>query len=644
MPAHPTDHRRLRIEFLGTGRVVSEHGEQVLPPGIPLTVFAYLYASPEGRTRDALSEAFWPGKERWRGLQSLRQTLSRIRRVVGDHRIVTEGRVVLLRRELFDSDLASFERAIREGDALGAMDLWKGGFLTEARHPECWEVENWLERERSRLRGTLRATILAAAEGADPRDEVDQTLLSLMDRACQQFPLDERLHQLRFDLNLRSGFLARAAGILAEIQAEGDLSLPTESMARALDEARAAADTRLDLDPTFTGFPEGRGRQVASWTRLPVAALPLAAAALLLVVLTILGWSGSRVPREADLADHVMLFCSTAATFRMGDQEIHLFRMDLDGRNKQRISDVSGCAFVWLEQQASLLLVSHPRQALQFIRLSPRANPLTEWESVALQSLPVGFRAVYPLGFQGGPSEAAGRYGVFIGENDAGASALFLVDPVADSIRQITPLGRDFGSPVWDAAREEIIFGATLDDQTGLWALAMRDPEASPVQLTRSPSKDNRPAISGDLVVFVRGFGTGPTEGDYALHLLNRATGEDEVLVSRPWNDFMVRWSPNGKHLCWTSEEFGHFESDIWVMELRSRKMRNLTAELSGRNYECQWAPDNRTVFFASTHTGRAQIYRALRNGRFLENVSRMEADAEPGWVLPRDIYARFVP
>jgi DNA-binding SARP family transcriptional activator len=642
MPHPPSDTGRLRIELLGSGRVVSEDQSQTLPSGIPLSVLAYLYASAEGRTRDALVEAFWPGKDRGRGLQSLRQTLSRIRRVVGDHRIVAEGRVVGLHREFFDCDLVDFERAVEQGDAETAMELWKGGFLTEARHPECWEVENWLERERSRLQGMLRATLLAAAEAVGPRSEDASAVLPLMDRACQAFPLDERLHRLRFDLTLRAGLLTRAAGLLGEIRAEPDLSLPVGELERALEDARNTEGSLAPRTPDFLPQAPDASDRVPRRKRW---AIRLGVLAILMVSVVLLGMPGTRGPRDADLAGHIMLFCSTWGTFRIDDPVIHLFRMDLNGRNKQRISNERGCGFVWLDAQHVMLLATPPENGFAFFRLTPRPNPQAEWESKPLTArFPDGFEPVFPLGFQGGPSHIAGRYGVVVGTNPAGESALFLVDPIGDSIRQITPLGRGVGSPVWDVEREELIWGATFGGESGLWALPALRPNAEIIQLTRSPSKDDRPAISGDQLAFVRGFGTGPTEGDYAIHLLNRTTGAEEVLVSRPWNDFMVRWSPDGRHLCWTSEEFGHFESDIWTMEVESRKMRNLTDRLSGRNYECQWAPDSRTVYFSSTYTGRTQIYRAVRNGRFLENVTRMQAEAEPAWVLPRDIYERFIP
>jgi DNA-binding SARP family transcriptional activator len=632
----------IRLEFLGGGRAISGDGEVILPAGIPFTLLAYVYQSPSGVSRDTLATLFWPGRDRTLGLQSLRQTLTRIRRAVGEDGIKTDGRIVSVDPRMFRSDLEGFGKAIEEGNAAEALALWKGEFLSEARHPECWELEDWLERERGRYRGMLVATLITAAEDAQRLPSLNPETLALFDSACKKLPLEDHLQLLRAELNLKAGLLARTAGFLEELRKLDSPDLPLAQLEADLVEARALASAGKGRpwaelqDLEDLPFPQNRGRQ--PWL------LSLGVGLILLALMGIQsGWFKDKGPPAADLADHIAFYCSTAGTFRIGNPELNLYRMDLDGRNKQRVSDRPGCGWVWLDEISAGILVTTAHPETSFWMMTPNTNSITEWTTTPLAARPDAF-TVLDFELHGDPSQVADRYVVFRGKNAADEIALFLLDPLADTIRQVTPAGPWYRTPIWDPAREALIFGAEVEGSRSLWTLRVLDGEASMERLTESPSQDARPALSGDQLLFVRGWGTGPTEGDYNIHLLNRSTGEEEILVERPWNDFMPRWAPDGTHFCWTSEEFGHFESDIWVMEIETRAKRNLTVGLKGRNYECRWGPDSRTVIFSSTGDGRAQIYRALRNGRFLENISRSEAEAEPSWVLPRSVIDRFAP
>jgi DNA-binding SARP family transcriptional activator len=631
----------LHLEFLGPGEVRSPAGEVLLAAGIPLTLLAYVYQTPAGVSRDDLVQLFWPGRERGLGLQSLRQTLTRIRRALGEDSITSKGRLIVVDRTRFTSDLAIFNEAIETGDAARALSAWQGGgFLSGARVPESWEVEDWLERERSRYQGMILATLFVAGEQARTLPRASRETLAIFDEACLKFPLEERLQEIRFELNLKAGLLARASGFLEELRSQEDLGLPLDDFEAELEEARATAKSQIwaeveDLEELPDTWEKSRRRPVL---------LSLGMGLLLLLLAFQAGIFGPRPPREADLAGHVITYCSQPATVQPGDSTPQLFRMDLDGRNKQRISGQGGCTFFWLEEAGVGVLLHWYSQTGQYwiSRLRPRANPLTEWERVPLTARVEGF---HPRGegFHGGPVVAEGRYVIVEARNEEGQRAIFLVDPVADTLRQVTPVGPWYYTPVWDSIRKELILGAEVEGTRSLWAIKVLDPDAPWERLTDSPTQDGRPAIYGDRVLFVRGWGTGPTEGDYAILLLDRTTGQEEVLVSRPWNDFMPRWSPDGKHFCWTSEEFGHFESDIWVMELATRAMRNVTAKMGGRNYECRWGPDSRTLFFNSTTTGDSQVFRARRDNGFMENISRSNGFSEHIWILPRTVLDRAI-
>lgn len=622
----------MRFDFLGPGRVLAADGSVVLQGGLPLTFLAFLALHPEGVLREDLAVLFWPGRERELALQSLRQTLTRLRRAVGPDGVIREGNRIRLNTADIQIDVVVFEDTIAQGNLIEAVRLWRGGFLPDVRNVEGWELEAWLDRERGRLRARLQSALVeCATRQLNPPDEADPSaktfppeVLDALDQGFRFFPDEEELLLLRLDLALARGQVPEATALLEEVR-------PCASDSEvALRENALVALAHLDrvFDPGSLGrLAQRPSRPHRRWAAALVLFLPLFLGGLAAL-------SAASVDRG--LANHFLVFCSTMGTFRSPGNVTQLFRMDLDGRNKQRLSAIPGCSSVWLEGAEMAVFVPAALAPRALTRLRPQENPITEWIAEPL-SFPQDVTALYPE-FHGELPQIDGRYAIITGEVAPGEWRLFAVDPLADSVWLLTADSGQHQQPAWDPDTREVIYASNRGGTVSLWAMDPFNPDAPPTQLTDSPSEDKRATVRNGRVLFVRGFGTGPTEGDYEIRMLDRNTGVEEVLVSRPWNDFMARWSPDGKHLCWTSEEFGHFESDIWVMDLATRRMRNLTADLPGRNYEYKWRPDSRTVFFASVSTGRTQIYRVTRTGRWLKNISRSAAEAEPWDVLNRDI------
>jgi len=632
---------RIRLELLGSGRVLSSDGTVLLQGGLPLTLLAYLARVPGGVTREDLSTLFWPGRDRALALQSLRQTLTRLRKALGDAHLMAEGRFVLLDLSGIDTDLSDFEEAIAAARIGDAVSLWRGGFLSETRAADSWELEEWLDRERNRLSGMLRGGLLTAGSDALRQAEAGTMtscteLLKALDEGCSIFPLDEDLHLLRFDLILAKGEIPRAAGLLEELRALGvDNALAARS--QSLQEAE-----RGEWDPVrggplpyrFATTEEGGASGVGTGKKLALFGLLL----LLPLVLLLTPRNKQASPNERALSGHILLYCSNEATFRTGAGIDQLFRMNLDGSNKHQISTNPDCALYWLEAAGVGVHVVRRDEEFELLRLTPDPdNRIGVWLQSRLTSFPAELEPIQAE-HMGGLGIIDDRYLVLPGRSVNGDSLLVLVDPVADTSRILTSGGATARDPVWDPELRELVYASDRGGRHSIWAL---DPFAeilTPVQLTDSPSEDKRPAVHSGRVLFVRGLGTGPTKGDYAIWMLDRRTGVEEVLVSRPWNDFMARWSPDGKHFCWVSTELGHFESDIWVMDLATRTMRNLTPDLPGRSYECMWGPDSETVFFSSAATGWAQLQRTNRQGTFRENISRNPGEAEPRMIVPRSV------
>jgi hypothetical protein len=619
----------MRFEFLGPGRVLAPDGSVLLSGGLPFTLLAYLARHPEGVMREDLAVLFWPGRDRILAFQSLRQTLSRLRRALGEDCIIGAGSRIGIDLTGVDSDLEEFGQAIAAGDARGAVRLWDGGFLSDVRGVGGWEVEAWLDRERARLTALLRSTLLDAGQrildGIDPPSEFEVLLAGV-----RWFPYDSALLLLQLDLEVALGRRKEAAALIEELRSwidEEQLQRREVVLADALhrDPPPAVGVLSPPEVPGRIGLRVHRGWGIAAVLLIAVAVMAAGVSSI------------STSLRDQRLRDHVLVYCYTDGTLRTPGVIAHLSRMDLDGRNKHRVSDFEGCSSLWLKDAGVAVLIPGPVHEQVPVRLSPSANPIAEWEFTPLRFVE-GATLRHPE-FQGDLPQFDGRYAILAGEVAPGDIRLFVLDPVADTVRLLTPDPGWHKEPVWDPDAREVIYSSNRGGTISLWAVDPFDPDAPHVQLTDSPTQDERAAVRNGRILFVRGFGVGETEGDYEIRMLDRRTGVEEVLVSRPWNDFMARWSPDGTHICWTSTEFGHFESDIWVMNVATRKMRNLTTDLDGRSYECRWGPDSRTVFFSSLDSGRTQIYRVSRTGRGMQNISRSAAEVEPWAIVPRSMF-----
>jgi hypothetical protein len=617
----------------------------VLQEGLPLTLLAVLARHPDGLPRDDLAVLFWPGRDRELSLQSLRQTLTRLRRAIGPDRLVRDGSRIRLNLDGVEIDVAEFEAALESGALGRASQLWQGGFLRDLRGLEGWELEDWLERERSRLRGSLRGALLALAperiaagesvatvDGGDAGGAEDAALAEL-EGCARLFPEDEDILTLRFEVALARRRVADASALLEELRP----LLSGRSQARLEAELEGAVERERDLAASTPRPRSSGGGESGSGVQAPVA-WPLRLALLVFILLGSVWILRPPAISEARLKGHFLVHCSSIGTFRTLEEIPHPTRMDLDGRNKERISEMPGCSSIWLDSLGVVVYLPGVGTVNGLFRLDPPENPRAEWEATPLGGLPPGVKLLHAE-HHGSYPQVDGRFAILTGADLNGDTLLYLLDPIADSIRLLNTGAPYNFHPVWDAEFRQVVYSGKRGGDQSLWALDPFDLEAEPVRLTDSPSADKRPAASKGRILYVRGFGTGPTEGDYEIRMLDRTTGVESVLVSRPWNDYMARWSPDGRHFCWVSEELGHFESDIWVMEVSTRKMRNLTETLSGRNYECQWGPDSQTVFFSSMNTGRAQIHRVSRSGRGVENISRSAAQGELLIIVPEASY-----
>lgn len=141
----------IELRVLGDPQLTRD-GVSVVLQRKPLALLAYLALTGPGRfvQRDTLLGVFWPDVEQGRARAALRQALHNLRRTLGEDAILTQGdERVTLRPDLVRCDAVEFDRAIRDGQLLTAVDLYHGPVLSGVHLRDLPEFEHWLDGQRA---------------------------------------------------------------------------------------------------------------------------------------------------------------------------------------------------------------------------------------------------------------------------------------------------------------------------------------------------------------------------------------------------------------------------------------------------------------------------------------------------------------
>lgn len=146
----------LRLRTLGAAelerRLKDGSYERVLGPGKPLALLAYLaFAAHHTVRREHLADLLWSNVNSERARNTLRQTLSSLRSVLGPDSLTAHEDVVTLALDL-DSDAAAFTRAVRDGRHDEAAEMYGGPFLEPLVLRGGDAFERWALAEGQRLR------------------------------------------------------------------------------------------------------------------------------------------------------------------------------------------------------------------------------------------------------------------------------------------------------------------------------------------------------------------------------------------------------------------------------------------------------------------------------------------------------------
>lgn len=258
-----------------------------------LALLAYLgAATPRGmHRRDALACLFWPELDQAHARAALRQAVYVLRTEIGADAVLSRGdEDVGLAFDLIGCDVAAFDDAIAAGHFDEALEWYRGDLLEGFFISGAPEFEEWLERER----GRLRADAVRLTEVMTDRGDADGDLLSAVRWARQRTrlaPHDESAARRLMSLLDRAGDRAGAVAVYRELAKRlGDVyevepSTETEALLRIVRSARPSSEPNdaaetgphdLPPAPAVTAVRTGDARR---W-RTPV----LAALAALMIL------------------------------------------------------------------------------------------------------------------------------------------------------------------------------------------------------------------------------------------------------------------------------------------------------------------------------------------------------------------------
>ena len=231
----------IHFRLLGSVDLRAEDGSElrsIIAQPKPMAMLAYLAAAtPAGyKRREELLTVLWPELDPARGRRALSQALHVLRGELPDGAINSRGvEEIGLDESVVSSDVALFRRAIADQKWEAALDFYRGELLTGFLIHGSPEFDQWLERERSRLK--VQAIDAAWHLSADSQKGGDHASAQRWARrAIELDPYSEEGIRRLLSLLDQSGNRAGAIRAYEEFRAKisRDLELEPSSETKAL--------------------------------------------------------------------------------------------------------------------------------------------------------------------------------------------------------------------------------------------------------------------------------------------------------------------------------------------------------------------------------------------------------------------------
>src|SRR2546423_5402506 len=236
----------------------------------PLGLLAILgLAGRQGLSRDRIEAYLWPESSGPRAQHALDQTVYAIRQALGSDLILSTARELRLNPELVRVDVWEFEQAIRAGQWTAAVGHYKGPLLDGFHFTDSYELESWIDKNRTRLRLEYQNAIECLANVAAKARDHSQSVMWLR-RLANSDPLSaDATKKLMLALAAagdRAGAVKHARLYRELVRQELEMEPDAEIADLAATLSRHAFTGTLDsalLSPSFAALtPQGTDRIV----------------------------------------------------------------------------------------------------------------------------------------------------------------------------------------------------------------------------------------------------------------------------------------------------------------------------------------------------------------------------------------------
>jgi TolB protein len=190
--------------------------------------------------------------------------------------------------------------------------------------------------------------------------------------------------------------------------------------------------------------------------------------------------------------------------------------------------------------------------------------------------------------------------------------------------QQLTKGGGQSWLPRWSPDGTRIAFSSTNDGNEEIYV--MNRDGSNMRRLTNHPSSDGAPTWSpnGTQIAFRSDRSGGPE-----IYIMS-ADGLGVQRVTREGYADRPTWSPAPYNEIAYAARTGP-GTDIKVIDLATRQVRQLTFG-EGTNESPAFAPNGRHLAFASSRSGKAQIFTIARDGKDLRQITRTGNNYQPDW------------
>ncbi|OKO89352.1 hypothetical protein AC629_06565 [Bradyrhizobium sp. NAS80.1] len=319
---------RFCISLLGRLELTGPEGLVDLPSKKLAGLLAYLACTaPRPQPRDRLASLLWGSHFDTQAKQNLRQALFRLRKLLGEDALASDGELVSLNGAVVHCDVGRFEALIREGsrDALSAAaDLYRGPLVDDVAVSEEGWCE-WLTAERERLLQLALGAMVGLGEQELAAGRAEHALRAGQ-RAVALNNIREDAHRLIVRALAAEG---RKAEALKHYQAlvtllKQELSAAPDAVTRSLvaelrsaqPPVKEAAERGLDSngstkDALNTGRPAARADESSSV--LPAGSADPERRQLTIMACTIVGSPDAASPDPEDLRNRIGAFRKAVA-------------------------------------------------------------------------------------------------------------------------------------------------------------------------------------------------------------------------------------------------------------------------------------------------------------------------------------------